>query len=139
MDSTEFNQINGQEMKFFFKDKNLSEMQVIGSVHIVYFPLDEDSIMLGMNKTLAGKLVGTMKNGELHKLVIPTPSSGVFYPMDQIPTKERYLENFVWFDYVRPLNKKDVFHWRGKRKGQELKKIKRESVPLPSLDKLMKE
>lgn len=131
----EFNQINGKEMKFIFKDKKLNEMQVIGSVHIVYFPLDEDSTMLGMNTTLAGKLVGQMKDGKMHKLVIPTKSSGAFYPMSQIPPKERYLDNFVWFDYIRPLSKDDIFHWRGKRKGEELKKIKRSSIPLPTLDR----
>ena len=131
----EFNQINGKEMKFIFKGKKLSEMQVIGGVHVIYFPLDDDSTMLGMNTTLAGKLVGTMKDGKMHKLVIPTKSSGAFYPMSQIPAKERYLDNFVWFDYVRPLDKDDIFHWRGKRKGEELKKVNRSSIPLPTLDR----
>ena len=135
MGDNEFNQINGKEMKFIFKDKKLDEMQVVGGVHIVYFPLDDDSIMLGMNTTIAGKLVGTMKDGKMHKLVIPTKSNGVFYPMSQIPAKDRYLSNFVWFDYIRPLNKDDIYHWRGKRKGQELKKIKRSSIPLPTLDR----
>ena len=138
MDSTEFNQINGKEMKFFFKDRKLSEMQVINSVNIIYFPLDDDSTMVGMNTTMAGKLVGEMKDGKVHKLVIPTRSSGVFYPMSQIPAKSRYLENFVWFDYVRPLSKDDVFHWRSKRKGEELKKVKYGSVPLPTLDRFKK-
>lgn len=138
MDSMEFNQINGREMKFFFKDKKLDEMQVINSVNIIYFPLDDDSTMVGMNTTMAGKLVGQMKDGKLHKLIIPTPSNGVFYPMSQIPPKERYLENFVWFDYVRPRGKEDLFHWRGKRKGDELKKVNRGSVPLPSLDRFKK-
>ncbi len=135
VDDNEFNQINGKEMKFIFRDKKLNEMQVIGSVHVVYFPLDDDSLMLGMNTTLAGKLVGTMKDGKMYKLVIPTKSNGAFYPMSQIPDKERYLDNFVWFDYIRPLNKDDIFHWRGKRKGEELKKIKRSSIPLPTLDR----
>lgn len=139
MGDNEFNQINGKEMKFLFKEKKLNEMQVINSVHIIYYPLDDDSTMLGMNTTIAGKLVGMMKEGKMHKLIIPTKSSGAFYPMSQIPAKERYLDNFVWFDYIRPLNKDDIFHWRGKRKGEELKKIKRGSIPLPTLDRFKTE
>ena len=50
-----------------------------------------------------------------------------------------YLENFVWFDYIRPMDKDDIFHWRGKHKGQELKKIKRGSIPLPTLDRFKKD
>ena len=139
MGDDEYNQINGKEMKFIFRDKKLSEMQVLGGVNIIYFPLDDDSTMLGMNTTIAGKLVGMMKEGKMHKLVIPTKSNGVFYPMSQIPPKERYLDNFVWFDYIRPVSKDDVFHWRGKNKGQELKKIKRSSIPLPTLDRFKKD
>ena len=139
MGDDEYNQINGKEMKFIFRDKKLSEMQVLGGVNIIYFPLDDDSTMLGMNTTIAGKLVGMMKDGKMHKLVIPTKSNGVFYPMSQIPPKERYLDNFAWFDYIRPVSKEDVFHWRGKSKGQELKKIKRSSIPLPTLDRFKKD
>lgn len=44
------------------------------------------------------------------------------------------LENFNWFDYIRPLNKEDIFNWRGKKAGQELKKSNRGAAPLPNQD-----
>ena len=31
------------------------------------------------------------------------------------------LPTFSWFDYVRPLNKEDIFNWRSKREGEMLK------------------
>ncbi len=34
------------------------------------------------------------------------------YPMDQIPPDKLRLPTFAWFDYVRPLNKDDIFNWR---------------------------
>lgn len=134
MDSVNFNQISGQEMKFFFKDKKLDEMQVIGSVMVRYYPLDSDNALMGMNRTESGKLTAFMKNDEVYKILIPTRADGVFYPMGKITDDVRYLDNFVWFDYVRPKDKDDIFNWRGKRAGQQLKKIKRQSVPLPTLD-----
>lgn len=134
MDSVNFNQISGQEMKFFFKDKKLDEMQVIGSVMVRYYPLDSDNSLMGMNSTESGKLTAIMKNEEVYKILIPTRADGVFYPMSKITADVRYLSNFAWFDYVRPKNKDDIFNWRGKRVDQQLKKIKRQSVPLPTLD-----
>ena len=34
--------------------------------------------------------------------------------------------------YFRPQNKEDVFNWRGKGAGQELKKSTRGAAPLPN-------
>lgn len=138
LDTTNYNQISGQEMKFFFNDKKLNEMQVIGSVQVRYYPLDEDSTLIGLNTTVSGKLSAFMKDGEVDKIVVPTKADGVFYPLSQVPADVRYLDNFAWFDYVRPRDKMDVFNWRSKRRDQQLKKVKRNSVPLPTLDKFNK-
>lgn len=139
MDSMNYNQIKGQEMKFFFKEGKLSEMQVIGSVEIVFYPLDEDSTYVGMNTTMAGSAVAYLKEGQVDKVIVPKQSKGVFYPMSQRPADKRFLDNFVWFDYVRPTSKEDIFNWRGKNAGEVLKVIKREKVPLPTLDRFKKE
>lgn len=139
MDSVNYNQIKGQEMKFFFKEGKLSEMQVIGSVEIVFYPLDEDSTYVGMNTTMAGSAVAYLKEGQVDKVIVPKQSKGVFYPMSQRPADKRFLDNFVWFDYVRPTSKEDIFNWRGKNAGEVLKVIKREKVPLPTLDRFKKE
>ena len=52
--------------------------------------------------------------------------------MSQLPQDKMKLENFAWFDYIRPLNKQDIFNWRGKKAGQELKKSARGTAPLPN-------
>jgi hypothetical protein len=52
--------------------------------------------------------------------------------MSLIPEKKRKLENFAWFDYIRPISKEDIFNWRGKQAGQELKKSVRGAAPLPN-------
>lgn len=61
----------------------------------------------------------------------PQPK-GTFYPMDQLPPKEMKLANFAWLDNIRPLNKHDIFNWRGKSAEQVLKKSTRSGAPLPN-------
>ena len=135
MDSVNYNQIKGQEMKFFFTDGKISEMQVIGGVEIVFYPLDSDSTYVGMNTTTAGRAIAYLVDGQVDKVVVPKEAKGVFYPMGQRPADKRYLSNFVWFDYVRPRDKEDIFNWRGKAKGTTLKVINRGNVPLPKLNR----
>ena len=135
MDSVNYNQIRGQEMKFFFKEKKLDEMQVIGSVEVVYYAIDDDSTYIGVNTTTSGKLTAFVKDNAVHKIVVPSKSNGVFYPVEQIPEDKRHLSNFAWFDYVRPISKYDIFLWRGKKRELQLKKSERRNVPLPNLDR----
>ena len=49
--------------------------------------------------------------------------------MTQIPPDKYLLEGFAWFDYIRPLNKDDIFNWRPKKAGTELKEQKRREAP----------
>lgn len=132
----DYNQIKGQEMKFYFDEGRLSEMQVIGSVEIIFYPIDDsDSTLVGMNTTIAGRAIAYLDRGKVEKMVIPKEAKGVFYPMSQRPYEKRYLDNFAWFDYVRPQNKDDIFNWRGKGSDMQLKVIRRENIPLPTLDR----
>ena len=136
VNSADYNQIKGQEMKFFFNDGRLSEMQVIGSVEIVFYPIDDsDSTFVGMNTTVAGRAIAYLEQGQVEKLVVPNDAKGVFYPMGQRPMDKRFLDNFAWFDFIRPQDKNDIFNWRGKSSDMQLKVIRRENIPLPTLDR----
>ena len=138
LDSTNYNQIKGQEMCYYFEDGQLAEMQVLGSVEIIFYPVDSDGSFIGMNTTTAGKTMAYMKERKVNKVVVPKESKGVFYPMSKRPAEKMYLDNFVWFDYVRPLSKEDIYNWRGKGYGKELKVQKKDKIPLPTLDRFKK-
>ena len=53
--------------------------------------------------------------------------------MTQVPPEKYFLPNYAWFDYIRPLNKDDIFEWRPKKGGAELKPEKRREAPLQHL------
>ena len=139
MDSVNYNQINGKEMKFYFADGKLNEMHVIGGANVIYFPMDEDSVIVGMNTTVAGKISAYMKDGQMDRIVVPNRSNGVFYPLSKAPDNAKYLENFAWFDYVRPLNKEDIFNSRSKDRDLMLKIIRHDRIPLPTLNRFNKD
>ena len=136
VDTAGYNQIKGQEMKFYFDEGRLREMQVIGSVQVVFYPVDEaDNSFVGMNTTVAGRITAYVDDGQVVRMVVPKEAKGVFYPMSQRPNDKRFLDNFAWFDFVRPTDKEDVFNWRGKGSDMQLKVIRRENIPLPTLDR----
>jgi len=132
IDSVNYNQVTGKEMKAFFKDGEMRQVDVIGSVRLVYYPMEKDSTLLGMNCSETSQLNIFLENRKIKKMIMSPKSNGVLYPMSQIPAAKMKLDNFAWFDYVRPLDKKDIFRWRGKGAGHQLKKSTRGAAPLPN-------
>jgi Organic solvent tolerance protein OstA len=121
MDSIHYNQIAGKEIKAYFKNKQLDRADVISNVEVVYYPLDKDSTMMFMNTSETSLLNLYMMDKKINKMVMSPQSTGVLYPMNQLPEDKMRLSNFAWFDYIRPKNKNDLFIWIPKKADQQLK------------------
>ena len=132
LDSTSYNQVTGKEIKAWFKGGEMRKVDVIGSVRLVYYPMESDSTLIGMNVSETSLLNIFLENRKMKKMTMSPKSNGTLYPMLQRPPEKMKLDNFAWLDYIRPLNKEDIFLWRGKKAGQELKKSNRSAVPLPN-------
>lgn len=132
LDSTSYNQVTGKEMKAWFQGGEMRKVDMIGSVRLVYYPMESDSTLIGMNVSETSLLNMFLENRKMKKMIMSPKSNGTLYPMLQRPPEKMKLDNFVWFDYIRPLDKEDIFEWRGKKAGQELKKSNRSAVPLPN-------
>ena len=133
-DSVHFNQIAGREMKAYFKAGELDYADVNGNVQAVFYPLDADSAMIGMNTTEGSSLRVHFVMRVVDKIVMIGSSNGVMYPMDKLDEKKMYLPNFNWFERIRPIDAEDVFFWRGKRVEEQLKKSNStKEVPMPTL------
>ena len=128
-DSVHFNQVSSKDMKAFFIKGEIRETQAIDNVLIVYYPVDDsDSTLIGLNYTETPLMKMFLENRKMKKIWMQKPT-GVLYPMSQIPPDKYFLPKYAWFDYVRPLNKDDIFNWRPKKAGSELKEQKRRELP----------
>lgn len=131
-DSIHYNQVSGKEMKGFFIDGDMRLVEVNGNVLVVYYPVEEkDSSLIMMNYSEGGLLKMYLKERKMERGVFIGKTTGTAYPMDQIPPDKSKLPSFVWFDYIRPRNKDDIFEWRGKKADQVLQKSDRKPVTSP--------
>lgn len=137
MDSVYYNQVTGRLMKAFFDQGVLVQNQVIGNVEVAYYPLDSDSLIIGLNRFQSSELRMFMKERKMSKMWSPQ-SEGILYPLTLAPPEEIFLSNFVWFDYIRPQNKDDIFEWRAKKAGTELKETVRRQAPVQFLKNVKK-
>jgi len=131
-DTLHYNQVTGKDIKAYFTGGDLHKVDVIGNVQLVYYPEEKDSTMIGLNYSETSLLNIYLKEKKMDKMVMSPKSNGTLYPLLMIPADKLKLKNFGWFEYIRPIDKDDLFEWRGKKAGQVLKNKGRKSIPLPN-------
>ncbi len=137
MDSVHYNQVSSKEMYSYFENGEVYLNQAEGNVLVNYYPLDEDSLMIGMIHAESTELKLFVQDRQVQRIWMPS-TTGKIFPVEKTPSEKLYLPTFAWFDYVRPLDKDDVFNWRPKQAGTEVKETVLHQAPTQKLDALKK-
>ncbi len=129
------NQVSSKRMDAYFVDGAMRRTDAIGNVKSLYYNADsKDSVLTELNYLETDTMRMYLSPQRQLQKIWASKSVGIMYPITQIPPDKRRLPEYEWFDYVRPLDKDDVFNWRGKKGGSELKNIPRREAPLQKLD-----
>ncbi|MBQ0074420.1 MAG: hypothetical protein KBT34_09505 [Prevotella sp.] len=129
-DSTHFNQVSSRDMQAYFVDGKIQQTWAVSNVRLVYYPLDDsDSTIIGLNYTETDTMKIYYTPKRTMEKIWMCANVGTLYPLTQTPPEKHKLPNFAWFDYMRPVSKDDLFEWRPKTAGLELKEEKRREAP----------
>lgn len=119
-------------MDGYFTDGKLRWGDAVGNVFSIYYPVDDkDSSLIGLNyietDTIRFYMADTVER-KLEKIWMPK-ATGTLYPMNQIPIDKKTLRGFAWYDYIRPVDKYDLF--RHAEKGEQKVSYSKAVVPPP--------
>ena len=110
---TLFNQLSGKVIRGYFEEGKLHFAKVEGQAWTIYYPIEEkknDTLIvrerIGLNRLYASELHVYLDSGEVRRVTFFEKPEGIFFPMDQIEEKERFIRNFSWNPMLRP---KDPF------------------------------
>ena len=133
-DKEHYQQLSSKEMFAYFTKGQITQTEAIGNVRSIYYPVDDkDSTLMGLVYIETDTMKIFMRDRQLQK-IWTSKTDGTWYPMTQIPPERYKLDGFTWFDYIRPINKDDIYEWRGKKDGTQLKNITRHAAPLQHIE-----
>lgn len=133
-DKDHYQQLSSKEMFAYFTKGQITQTEAIGNVRSIYYPVDDkDSTLMGLVYIETDTMKMFMRDRQLQK-IWTSKTDGTWYPMTQIPPERYRLDGFTWFDYIRPINKDDIYEWRGKKDGTQLKNITRHAAPLQHIE-----
>ena len=105
-----YNQIGGRTLNGYFKDGSIDYVRVKGSpAESIFYPQDDDSAYIGMNRSSSDVIDVYFVNKELNKVKFINDVNGVLYPIKDIPADKKELNGFKWLDKRRPKNKLELF------------------------------
>ncbi len=97
-----YNQIKGRDMKASFRDGAISRVDVYGNGESIYYILEEDSLMVGMNRILSSDIRIDFVNNELDMIRTRPKTEGSLIPPHEIEAENERLNGFEWRADRRP-------------------------------------
>ena len=110
VDTTYYNQLKGSDLQAWFEAGSVRRIDVEGNAESIFYPIDEaDGAMIGLNKMQSGYMRFFVKDNKLEKLTIWPSPVGSITPIPDLTPDSKTLKDFHWFDYIRPLDKDDIY------------------------------
>ena len=104
-----FNQMSGKEVIAYLVDGEVKTIDTDGNALTIYYAKESDGSYVGMNTTESSFIRMYVEDRKMHHMRFTKETTGVLYPMDQIPEGGDRLTQFFWEEASRPTDPEDVF------------------------------
>jgi len=108
-DEVEFDQVKGKNIVGFIRERELVQVNAINNVELVYYVMDEDTLLIGINRMETNQMKMFLQNNEIEELRFYDYPDGKFWADKELPLKDRILKEFRWLDAYRPKQIADIF------------------------------
>lgn len=106
-----FNQMKGRRMTGYFKEGQIENLEIDGNGESLYYALEADTLIQGVNRILSSTIKLTFQNGAIRKSNFGVRPDGKFTPVQKIDEKISRLEGFKWRIEEKPA-RSDIDEWR---------------------------
>ncbi len=97
-----FNQVAGRRMEASFRNNKLSSVFVDGNSESIFFVLEGDSVMTGMNRSICSHILIAMANDQIQRVSFLKKPEAKFSPSQQILEPDKRLKGFWLRKSERP-------------------------------------
>jgi lipopolysaccharide export system protein LptA len=97
-----FNQVKGRNMVAYFRDKSIKKIDVLGNAESLYYALEGDTAVSGVNKSLSATMALRFQDGKLNTISFLTNPEAQFIPPNELKPEEARLKDFRWRAEERP-------------------------------------
>ena len=97
-----FNQVKGKKMTAFFNNNAIEKVDVKGNGESIYFALEKDSVLVGMNKVICSDILIKFLNKKVNSINFINKPDALFIPPHELMEPDKRLKGFKWRSMERP-------------------------------------
>ncbi|MBX9851015.1 MAG: hypothetical protein K2X86_04570 [Cytophagaceae bacterium] len=97
-----FNQVKGKNMTAFFKEDEIYRVNVNGNGESIYFALENDTTLTGMNKVICSNMIIRLQDNKVATISFLEKPDGKFVPPHELAEPDKRLKGFKWRKEERP-------------------------------------
>lgn len=110
-----FNQLKGRNMDAYFKKDALSRVDVRGNGESIFFALEGDTLLTGMNRVICSDIdIKFKEKSKVKTITFKSKPDGKFIPPHELIEPDKRLKGFLWRINDRP-TKADILKQREKK------------------------
>ena len=110
VDSTYYNQLKGRNLTMYFDAGEIYKIGVEGNGEAIYYNIDDkDAAPLQLSKLEASFITFMIEYRKIKKITWYPEAKMVIIPIPDLTPDNKFLQNFVDYNYIRPKNKEDIF------------------------------
>lgn len=109
VDSIRYNQIKGKQMTAYFKEGDLSKIEVRGNGQTTYYGQDDKDQFIGINIAESSDIDIKIKDQSINSITFLNQPDASMHPMGSLdPLTELRYKGFRWRIEEKPLSKEDL-------------------------------
>lgn len=100
-----FNQVKGNEITIYFKDKDIDNMYNKGNAETIYWLRDDDGSLIGINISKSDEMDIKIRDREMSKIKHYNNIKETLYPEKQLKDGMEHLKGFLWQEDKKPVRR----------------------------------
>ncbi len=129
-----YNQVKGRDMTAFFQKGDLRRVDVNGNSESLYYALQGDTVLTGLNKAICSDMVLKFGGNKLKTISFLVQPDASFMPPHELKQEDKQLEGFVWMAELRP-SKQQVVSLQPVKQPTQKPAAKTKTAPVPETAK----
>jgi lipopolysaccharide export system protein LptA len=103
-----FNQVKGRNMVAYFGEKAIKKIDVLGNAESLYYALEGDTAVSGVNRALSATMVMRFAESKLNTITFLTNPDASFIPPNELKPEDSKLPGFRWRPTERPTRRQTL-------------------------------
>ncbi|GGG58851.1 hypothetical protein GCM10011378_38620 [Hymenobacter glacieicola] len=103
-----FNQVKGRYMVAYFRDKSIKKIDVLGNAESLYYALEGDTAVSGVNKSVSATMALRFADSKLQTISFLTNPEASFIPPNELKPEDAQLKDFRWRPKERPTRRQTL-------------------------------